>query len=58
MSTSHAPYSAGAIVNGVPVTPESLPHPLSSQDLIQVGDKAFYFLLPASSSRGDQFARE
>ncbi|MEW5306849.1 MAG: hypothetical protein WDW36_009287 [Sanguina aurantia] len=36
----------GISVNHTLFTPQSLPQPLHSRDLLQVGDKSFHFLLP------------
>lgn len=36
----------GISVNHTLFTPQSLPKPLHSRDLLQVGDKSFHFLLP------------
>lgn len=39
----------GCLVEGVLHLPESPPVKLDSQDLLQIGDKKFYFLLPTRS---------
>ena len=36
----------GVTLHGMLLTPENPPHPLKSQDVINIADKQFYFLLP------------
>lgn len=41
--------SNGLLVDGVPVSPLSLPVPLQSRSLIEMGDVAFFFLAPTDT---------
>ena len=36
----------GVTLHGTLLTPENPPHPLRSQDMIQIAEKQFHFLLP------------
>ena len=36
----------GVTLHGILLTPEHPPHPLKSQDMIQIAEKQFHFLLP------------
>ena len=42
----HVMGKNGVTLNGVLLTPEHPPHPLKSQDMIQIAEKQFHFLLP------------
>ena len=42
----HVMGKNGVTLHGVLLTPEHPPHPLKSQDMIQIAEKQFHFLLP------------